>query len=94
MKKRDNQFYQQFQAVFSSSAPEIARLAAGFQLILEHELANAKHEMELLRALGDRDGLIKEQIKHNTIQHAASIFSDCYFRATGEPWTPQEEAHA
>lgn len=93
MKKREQQFHQKMQDIFSGSAPEIDRLAAGFDFILARELTESKREMELLRALGDQDSLVKEQIKHSTIQHAASIFAECYFRATGEQWAPQEEAH-
>ncbi|MEJ2757419.1 MAG: hypothetical protein P8046_02960 [Anaerolineales bacterium] len=93
MKKLEQQFHQKMNQIFSSSDPEIDRLAAGFHFILNRELAESQLEMELLRALGDKDSLVKEQIKHSTIQHAASIFADCYFRATGERWTPEEEAH-
>ena len=94
MNKRDPQFHQKMNEIFSSKTPEIDQLAAGFHFILDRELSASKQEMELLRAMGDRVSLVKEQIKHNTIQHAASIFADCYFRATGEQWAPEEEAHA
>lgn len=93
MKKRDRNFHQKMNEIFSGSTPEIDQLAAGFHYILNRELAASKREMELFRALGDKDSLVKEQIKHSTIQHAASIFVDCYFRATGEQWTQEEEAH-
>ena len=35
-------------------------------------------------ALGDRDRLVKEQIKASTLRHTREIFNDCYFRATGK----------
>lgn len=93
MKKQEAQFYQQMQIIFSQPKPEIARMAAGFHWVLDRQLADSKREMELLRALGDREGLVKEQIKHNTIQHTARIFDDCYFRATGQRWHTLEESH-
>lgn len=94
MNKAERQFQQKMQEIFSGPQSELDRLAAGFHLILSRAMEDSKREMELLRAMGDRQGLIKEQVKHNTVQHAVKIFDDCYFRTTGEHWNPSEETHA
>ena len=41
-------------------------------------MAESGREMEILRAMGDKGGLVKEQIKHSTIQHVMEVFGECY----------------
>jgi hypothetical protein len=65
---------------------EIEKLSAAFHLIAEFNIGNSKNECELFRAAGDRESLIKEQIKHNTMNYMLNVYRECYFRATGSPW--------
>jgi hypothetical protein len=88
---RNIEVHNKIEQIFSSPAPEINRLAEGFHYILEVQLADTGREMELLQALGDRDRLVKAQIKHSTLQHVLGVFDDCYFRATGVTWQPHKE---
>ncbi len=90
MKKREIAFHRKFEQIFSGEAPQIEKLARGFQFVVDRQLTESEHQMELYRAMGDRGELVKEQIKHSTIQHVAEIFSDCYYRATGTQWLPEE----
>jgi len=75
--------------IFASQAADIDRLSEGFHYILGQHMEESGREIELLKALGDREQVVKEQIKHSLFQHVLSVFNDCYFRATGEPWQPK-----
>jgi len=86
MKKRENKFHQQYEAIFHSDKRKVDQLADGFDLVLSRVLIESEREMDLLRAMGDRGGLIKEQIKHSTILHALEVFGECYQRATSLSW--------
>ena len=90
MKKREIEFHRKFNRIFEGEATALEQVAAGFHLILDRHLVESVREMEVLRALGDQEGLIKEQIKHSTLQHALKIFGECYFRAVGESWVSRE----
>ena len=91
MKKREMEFHQKFNQIFEGEAAALEKVAAGFHFIINRHLVESTREMEVLRALGDKDGLIKEQIKHSTLQHALSSFDECYFRAVGESWALKGE---
>ena len=86
MKRREIDFHREFNQIFENENTPINQLATGFHYILDCQLLDSKREMEVLRAIGDREGLIKEQIKHSTIEHVIARFGECYFRATGESW--------
>lgn len=90
MKKREMEFHRKFNQIFESETDALEKVAAGFHFIIDRHLVESSREMEVLRALGDREGLIKEQIKHSTLQHALSSFDECYFRAVGESWSSKE----
>lgn len=90
MKKREIEFHQKFNQIFESEGSALEKLAAGFHFILDRHLVESNREMEVLRAMGDKDGLIKEQIKHSTMAHALRSFDECYYRAVGESWHLKE----
>ena len=69
--------------IAASDLPEIEKLTRAFRLVTDTILAQSEREIELLRALGDSQELIKEQIKQSTIQHAQSIYAQCHLLATG-----------
>jgi len=69
--------------IAASDLPEIEKLTRAFRLVTNKIIANSEMEIELLRALGDPQELLKEQIKHSTIQHAQSIFAQCHLLVTG-----------
>jgi hypothetical protein len=77
--------------IFASQADAIDRLSEGFHYILGQHMEESGREIELLKALGGREQVVKEQIKHSLLQHVLSVFDDCYFRATGELWKPQPD---
>jgi hypothetical protein len=75
--------------IFSSDRSEIEKLSSAFHLIAGFEIEQSKIECELLRATGDKEALIREQIKSSTIGHMLKVYADCYYRATGHQF--QEE---
>ena len=65
-----------------SDLPEVAKLAAYFDKVTSGTIAYAAKEIELARALGDGESLIRHQVKMETLKHARSIFCRGYLIAT------------
>jgi hypothetical protein len=72
----------EFNRIMASDLPEVERLRAGFAWITDQIVADAEREVELLRAMGDREALVKEQIKLSTVRHLRGLFEQCYRGAT------------
>jgi hypothetical protein len=71
-------------AIFDSDLSEADKLARSFDYITRVYIQHAEQEIELLKAIDDKDLLIKEQIKSETIKHVRNIFNDCFMRSTGK----------
>lgn len=69
--------------LFESDRTEIEKVSSTFYLIANYAIEHSKNDCELFRATGDRESLIKEQIKHSTISHMLNVYSECYLQATG-----------
>lgn len=72
----------EYEAIFDSDMSEADKLAQAFRLITDSIVTHAQNEIELLKAMNDKENLVKEQIKLNTVQHVQGIFRDAYLRAT------------
>jgi hypothetical protein len=81
----------QLELILESDKSEIEKLSAAFHLIAEFNIENSKNECELYRAAGDRESLIKEQIKHSTMTYMRNVYSECYFRSTGSRWEGEHD---
>jgi hypothetical protein len=57
---------------------EADKLAAAFDHTTNRIIEHAQNEIELSRAKHDRDAVIKQQIKMETLKHARGIFQDCF----------------
>lgn len=68
--------------IIKTDLPEIERLAQAFEWVTDRFIEQAQKEIELARALGDQETVIKEHIKTEVMKHARSIFQDCYRRVT------------
>jgi hypothetical protein len=79
----------EYLAAIDTDQPEAERIVRAFAVIIRFYEVHGKHEIELARALGDRDRLVKEQIKLSTFQHAHSILLDAYHRVTGRRITDE-----
>jgi hypothetical protein len=64
--------------IIGSDLPEVDRLVQAFSQITGTILEHGQGEVELLRALGDQEGLVKVQIKLSTVEHCRSILERCY----------------
>ncbi len=74
---------EEYNQIFASDLPEIEKLAQAFGLITGTLLEHSEGEIDLLRALNDREALVKEQIKLGMLKHVRDVFDECYRRTTG-----------
>jgi hypothetical protein len=68
--------------IIESNLPDIEKLAQSFGWIASRNIERTGHEIELARAMGDQELVVREQIKMEMMKHARSIFQDCYQRVT------------
>ena len=73
----------EFEAIIASDLPEVEKVAQAYQWIMTDQIEHSHNEIELLKALGDQENLVKEQIKLGVIEYTAGIFAFCYQQATG-----------
>jgi hypothetical protein len=64
--------------ILEADLSEIEKLKHSFFTITGRVIEQGQAEIELLRALGDTESLVKGQIKVSTIKYAQSIFDYCY----------------
>lgn len=69
--------------IFESDAPDVDKLALAFEQIVNRHIERGQQELELLRAEQDRDALVKEHVKLETLRYARRVLGDCYRRVTG-----------
>jgi len=69
--------------IFDADTADIEKLKKAFRWITGRIVEEAQREIELARAMGDRETIVKQQIKMETMKSAWGIFQDCYLRATG-----------
>lgn len=73
--------------ILASDLPDLEKVTQAFDCITGFIINHAGAEIELARALQDRQQLVATQIKKETMTHARSIFEHCYCRVTGRrPW--------
>jgi predicted transcriptional regulator len=63
--------------VKESDLPDVDKVAQVFGWILSRTIEHGEREVELAKAMQDRETLIKEQIKLGVIKYAREIFNDC-----------------
>ena len=73
--------------ILASDLPDLEKLAKAFGCITGFIVGQSQVEIDLARALQDREQVLKIQIKKDSLAHARSIFETCYLRVTGRrPW--------
>jgi len=79
MKRQDDN---KLTEIVEADLPDIEKLAQAFGWITGSYIEHAEGEIELARATGDQEAVIREQIKMEMMKHARSIFQDVYRRVT------------
>ena len=74
----------EYEEIFDSDLSEADKIARAFHFVINSIETHTNNEIELLKAMNDRETLVKEQIKLSSIQHAKGIFNMVYLRATGK----------
>lgn len=77
----------EFEAILASDLPETEILSRAYQYIMQEQIAFSRREIELQKAIGDQQALVKEQIKMGVLEYASEIFAFCYLRVTGKKMT-------
>jgi hypothetical protein len=82
-----------FYEIKKSDLPETEKLARAFGWITSRYIEHAQQEIELARAMKDQESLVKERIKLGMMEHARSMFQDCYkFMIGRSAWDEQDNA--
>ncbi|MBN1428291.1 MAG: hypothetical protein JXB07_07895 [Anaerolineae bacterium] len=68
--------------IIESDLPNIKKLAQAFGWVTSRNIEHAEHEIELARAIGDQEAVLRGQIKMKTMKYDRSLFEDCYQRVT------------
>ncbi len=77
----------EFIEIMNQDIPELEKLTQGFKHATDSIITYAEHEIELARALQDKEKLVKEQIKLSMAKHAQTIYEDCFLLAyRRRPW--------
>ncbi|MBN1371146.1 MAG: hypothetical protein JW987_04220 [Anaerolineaceae bacterium] len=71
-------------AILASDVAEIDKLSKVFKMIVEKQVEYTRGAVELARVTGDREALVKEQIKMGMLKNATEIFAYAYLRVTGK----------
>ena len=77
-------FVDDFLTIFETDLSEAEKIRRSFDHVTSFYIQHSEKEIEMLRAMRDKENLIKEQIKMETMKHVRSIFNDCFRRSTGK----------
>ena len=77
-------FQDRVNAIVASELPDIEKLKQGFGLATGVLIDRAEKEIELARAMRDREARIRVQIRMSTMNAAREIFDTWYTRITGK----------
>ena len=91
MREDNQEFSDWIRDIQHSDQPEIDKLKEYFGQITAKIVEYARGEIELAGAMQDHDGLIKQQVKMETIKTAREIFAQGYQLVTGRrAWDGQD----
>ena len=80
----------EYDAIFVMDLSEMEKLVRAFDHVTGKMIARGEQDIELLQAMHDEEGLVKERIKVGMMKRMREVFADCYRRSTGkEAWNEQ-----
>ncbi len=68
----------QVNEILASDLPEVDKLVQAFGCIVNLYLEHGQGELDVLRAVGDQEELVKQQVKLSTLRHSEAILQRCY----------------
>lgn len=77
-------YREELDAILDSDLPEMTKLAAAFGGLTGFVVEVAEKEIELARAMGDRQEVIKQQIKMETMKSAREMFRTILYQVSGK----------
>jgi hypothetical protein len=87
MEHRDNPEFcnehDQYMHIFESDLSEIDKVARAFDMVTGRVLDHGQKDLEVYKAMGDKESLVKEQIKQETIRFAREAFNQAFKRVMG-----------
>lgn len=60
-----------------SDLSDLDKVVKAFWHVTDDHIKHSKHDLELARALKDREAVIREQIKQETIKYTQKVLEDC-----------------
>ncbi len=92
MDRKTPDYYDWVREIQRSDQPEIDKLKAFFGQTTAKIIEFAEKEIELARAMQDRESVVKHQIKMETVKSAREIFGRGYQFVTGKKaWHDQDK---
>ena len=67
-----------FDAILDSDAPDIDKLKLMFEWTTQRFLEGCERDIELARAMKDRESTIRAQMRLEVMKSARGIFDECY----------------
>lgn len=80
--KREKQVIDKVNQIVASDLTDLDKVLDAFGIITSSQIEHAEREIELARAMGDKESLVRRQIKMETIKHARQILNDCTMLVT------------
>ena len=77
-------YKEELDTILDSDLPEMDKLAAAFGGLTGFVVEVAEKEIELAKAMGDRQETIKQQIKMETMKSAREMFRTVFWQVTGK----------
>ncbi len=73
----------EFDEIISSDLSDLEKLNRAYRWTASQWIVAMRRQVELEQAIGDREAMIKEQIKLGMMETALEMFEHCYLRVTG-----------
>lgn len=75
----------------ASDLPDLDRVAQVFDFVINQHVGQSQRDIELARAMRDKETMVKEQIKQETLKYAHRVFNDTYMVFKGRRVFDEQE---